>query len=62
MGCAASVQEVLSKAEGVVQVEASLAEQEARVTYDPSKTNPKALAKILTDYQGAEDFTAVVKS
>jgi copper chaperone CopZ len=55
------VREVLSEVDGVSHVETYLEEQEARVTYDPRKTRPEVLAKILTDYQGSHDFTAVVK-
>ena len=57
----ASVGEVLNKIDGVADIVADPNKQEATITYDPSQTTPEALAKALTDYKGAHDFTATVK-
>ena len=39
-GCVSSVTRTLQGVQGVQQVEVSLAEARARVTYDPAKTGP----------------------
>lgn len=56
------MREVLGKIAGVSEVETFLDDREARVVYDPSKTNPESLARALTDHVGEHDFTAKVKS
>ena len=58
----ATVGELLNKIDGVGDIAANPNTQEATIKYDPSKTTPEALAKVLTDYEGAHDFTATVKS
>ena len=55
------MKEALNKVDGVLQVETSIDTGEATVSYDPGKTTPEAMAKILTDFQGPHDFTASVK-
>lgn len=48
-GCVATVKTALSKTPGVTAVEVSLEPPRASVTYDPSKTNVRALVKALED-------------
>jgi copper chaperone CopZ len=55
------VKEALSAVDGVGTVEPDLSTKEATVAYDPGKTTPQKLAQVLTDYEGAHDFTATVK-
>ena len=57
----ASVKEVLTKVDGVSEVTTDIPTKEARVTFDPAKTEPAKLAKLLTDHEGQHDFTASVK-
>ncbi len=57
----ASVKEVLTKVDGVSEVTTDLPTREAKVRFDPAKTEPAKLAKILTDHEGEHDFTANVK-
>ena len=57
----ASVKEVLAKVDGVSEVVTDIPTKEARVTFDPAKTEPAKLAKLLTDHEGEHDFTATVK-
>lgn len=59
--CVPAVGEALKTVEGVGDVAASVETGEVTIKYDAAKTNPEALAKALTDYKGAEDFTATVK-
>ena len=44
-GCVASVKIQLKRTEGVSAYEVSLEQAEAVVTYDPAKTEPKAIAE-----------------
>ena len=55
------MREALNPVEGVSDIKTDTKTHEATVTYDPAKTKPEVLAKILTDYKGAHDFTAEVK-
>lgn len=55
-GCEKAVAGTYKKVEGVTDVKADNAAGTATVTYDPTKTNPEALAKALTG-----KFTAEVK-
>ncbi len=57
----ASVKEVLAKVDGVSEVATDIPTKEARISFDPAKTEPEKLAKILTDHEGEHDFTATVK-
>ena len=59
--CVPLVGEALKTVDGVGDVAASVDTGEVTVKYDAARTNPQALAKALTDYKGAEDFTATVK-
>lgn len=54
-GCEAAVRMAARSVDGVTDVKASYAKGNAEVTYDPSKTNPSAIAKVITDRSG---FTA----
>ena len=47
-GCAVSVKTALRRVNGVGKVKVSHKQGKAQVTYDPSKTNPSALAAAVT--------------
>lgn len=51
-GCEAAVQHAARTVDGVITVEADSDKGIARVTYDPSKTTPSAIAKIITEKSG----------
>lgn len=51
-GCEAAVRMAARSVEGVTDVKASYAKGNAEVTYDPSKTTPSAIAKVITDKSG----------
>jgi copper chaperone len=62
-GCEAAVRMAARSVDGVTDVEASYAKSNAEVTFDPSKTNPVAIAKVITDKSGfrAEPVQPVTK-
>jgi len=51
-GCEAAVKIAARSIDGVKDVKASYAKKNAEVTYDPSKTSPEAIAKVITDKSG----------
>lgn len=51
-GCEAAVRMAARSIDGVTDVKASSAKGNAEVTFDPSKTNPAAIAKVITDKSG----------
>ncbi|MBI1872404.1 MAG: heavy-metal-associated domain-containing protein [Acidobacteria bacterium] len=51
-GCAAAVKMAANKVDGVKDAKASLEKGTAEVTYDPSKTNPEAIANAITKNTG----------
>ena len=51
-GCEAAVRLAARSVDGVTDVKASYAKGNAEVTFDPSKTNPDAIAKVITDKSG----------
>lgn len=51
-GCAAAVKSAAKKADGVKEAEVSYEKGLADVTYDPAKTNPKAIAQAITERSG----------
>ena len=56
-GCVGAVKDHLKKTEGVLSAEVSLDEKEAKVTYDPEKTDPEKIAAAVTQ----SGFKAKVK-
>jgi copper chaperone CopZ len=48
-GCVASVQLQLRRTEGVTGYEVSLADAEARVSYDPERTDPETIAASVSE-------------
>lgn len=53
-GCAVAVKMVAGKVDGVINVDVSLEEKRAQVTYDPAKTTPSAIAAAITAGTGFE--------
>lgn len=51
-GCEAAVQYGARKVDGVKAVKASSDKGIAEVTYDPAKTSPAAIAKVITEKSG----------
>lgn len=51
-GCEAAVRMAARTIEGVKDVKASYDKGNAEVTYDPSKTNPDAIAKVISEKSG----------
>ncbi len=51
-GCEAAVRMAARSIDGVTDVKASYAKGNAEVTFDPSKTNPAAIAKVVTYKSG----------
>jgi Cu+-exporting ATPase len=51
-GCEAAVRMAARSADGVTDVKVSHAKSNAEVTFDPSKTTPGAIAKVITDKSG----------
>lgn len=51
-GCEAAVRMAARSVDGVTFVNVSHAKGNAEVTFDPSKTNPDAIAKVITDTSG----------
>jgi copper chaperone CopZ len=51
-GCEAAVRMAARSIDGVKDVKASYAKHNAEVTYDPAKTTPEAIAKVITDKSG----------
>ena len=51
-GCEAAVKIAVKSNNGVTAVAASYAKGTADVTYDPSKTTPTAIAKVIADKTG----------
>ena len=53
-GCAVAVKMAAGKVDGVINVDVSLEEKRAHVTYDPAKTTPSAIAEAITAGAGFE--------
>lgn len=51
-GCEAAVRNAAKSVDGVKDVKASYDKKNAEVTYDPTKTSPVAIAKVITDRSG----------
>jgi copper chaperone CopZ len=51
-GCEAAVRMAARSVDGVTAVKASYAKGNAEVTFDPSKTTPAAIAKVVTEKSG----------
>lgn len=51
-GCEAAVRNAAKTVDGVKEVKASYDKGSAEVTYDPSKTTPEAIAKVITERSG----------
>ena len=51
-GCEAAVKIAAKSVDGVKDVRASYDKANADVTYDPSKTSPEAIAKVITNKSG----------
>lgn len=51
-GCEAAVRMAARSVEGVTDVKVSYAKGDAEVTFDPSKTTPGAIAKVITERSG----------
>lgn len=51
-GCEAAVHMAARSVDGVTDVKVSYAKGNAEVTFDPSKTTPGAIAKVVTDKSG----------
>jgi copper chaperone CopZ len=51
-GCEAAVRMAARGVEGVTEVKVSYAKGNAEVTFDRSKTNPAAIAKVITEKSG----------
>lgn len=51
-GCEAAVRIAARGVDGVIEVKVSHAKGNAEVTFVPSKTNPVAIAKVVTDKSG----------
>ena len=51
-GCEAAVRMAARSIDGVKNVKASYAKHNADVTYDPAKTTPEAIAKVITEKSG----------
>lgn len=51
-GCAAAVKSAAKKVDGVTEANVSYEKGLAEVTYDPAKTNPKAIAQAVTERSG----------
>ncbi len=57
-GCEVAVRNAAKSIDGVKDVKASYDKRNAEVTYDPSKTTPAAIAKVITERSG---FKAAVQ-
>jgi copper chaperone CopZ len=51
-GCEAAVRMAARSVEGVTDAEASYANRNAEVTYDPAKTTPEAIARVVSEKTG----------
>jgi len=51
-GCEAAVRNAAKSVDGVKDVKASYDRKNAEVTYDPTKTTPIAMAKVITERSG----------
>lgn len=51
-GCEAAVQHAAREVDGVTAAQASSGKGVAEVTYDPAKTTPAAIAKVITETSG----------
>jgi len=51
-GCEAAVRNAAKSVDGVKDVKASYDRKNAEVTYDPTKTTPIAIAKVITERSG----------
>jgi copper chaperone CopZ len=51
-GCEVAVRMAARTVDGVTAVKVSYAKGNAEVTYDPMKTNPDAIAKVITERSG----------
>ena len=56
--CSAKVEKTAKKLDGVIAATASQPKGVAEITYDPTKTTPEAIAKIVTEKSG---FKATVQ-
>ena len=56
--CSARVEKTAKKLAGVIAATASQPQGTAEITYDPAKTTPDAIAKVVTEKSG---FKAVVQ-
>lgn len=57
-GCEAAVRNAAKTVDGVKNVKASYDKRNAEITYDPTKTTPDAIAKVITERSG---FKAAVQ-
>jgi periplasmic mercuric ion binding protein len=51
-GCTTAVKLAAKKVDGVKDATASYEKSTAEITYDPAKTNPDAIAKVVTEQSG----------
>ena len=51
-GCEVAVRMAARSIDGVKDIKASYAKHNAEVTYDPAKTTPDAIAKVITEKSG----------
>lgn len=51
-GCAAAVKSAAKKIDGVKDATVSYEKGSAEITYDPAKTTPEAIAKVITEKSG----------
>jgi copper chaperone CopZ len=51
-GCEAAVRMAAKSIDGVKEVKVSYAKSGAELTYDPAKTTPEAIAKVVTEKSG----------
>ncbi|HEY3284343.1 MAG TPA: heavy metal-associated domain-containing protein [Armatimonadota bacterium] len=60
-GCQGAVQSALSHTKGVKDADVSLKDNEAKVTYDPRKTNTKKLVAAVDHAKGMAKYHATLK-
>jgi len=61
-GCEAAVRSAAKTVDGVNDVKASYDKKSADVTYDPSRTTPDAIAKVITERSGFKATTQPAKT
>lgn len=61
-GCEAAVKIAAKRVDGVKDVTVSYSKTAADVTYDPAKTTPAAIAKVITDKTGYKTEVRVKKT